>query len=214
MLLPLDWRDWDSAKLDAVLAHERSHIRRRDPAVQFFSAIHRALLWASPLSWFFDRSIVRTAEQISDDDAIAATATASVTPRSCWNSCGAAPAKPIALGVPMARYDRPEKRIRRILNSTAISRGVTRRGIAAILLLTAPLAPCRDPRSTRGRSRCSGLDLSASNRGGPTRNPAPPAGPACTTGTAGCEIRGRQHQARRSQRSGTVSESGCIPEEE
>src|SRR5258706_8221788 len=67
ILLPLDWRDWDSAKLDAVLAHERSHIRRRDPAVQFVSAIHRALLWANPLSWFLDRSIVRTAEQISDD---------------------------------------------------------------------------------------------------------------------------------------------------
>ena len=55
MLLPSDWRSWDSAKLSAVLAHERSHIRRRDPFVQFVSAIHRALLWASPASWFLHR---------------------------------------------------------------------------------------------------------------------------------------------------------------
>jgi hypothetical protein len=50
ILLPTDWRGWESAKLDAVLAHERSHILRRDPAVQLLSAIHRALLWHSPLS--------------------------------------------------------------------------------------------------------------------------------------------------------------------
>ena len=40
----------------------------------------------------------------------------------------------------MARYDRPEKRIRRIMNSTAIPREVTRWGIVAILGLGAPLA--------------------------------------------------------------------------
>jgi uncharacterized protein (TIGR03435 family) len=48
-------RQWGSRKLHAVPALEPSHIRRRDPAVQFVSAILRALLWASPLSWFFDR---------------------------------------------------------------------------------------------------------------------------------------------------------------
>src|SRR6185312_14693197 len=37
ILLPADWRDWEPAKLDAVLAHERSHIRRRDPAIQAIS---------------------------------------------------------------------------------------------------------------------------------------------------------------------------------
>ena len=73
IVLPGDWREWDAAKLDAVLAHERSHIRRRDPAVQVLSAIHRALLWHSPLSWFLHRRIVRVAEEASDDAAVAAT---------------------------------------------------------------------------------------------------------------------------------------------
>ena len=63
ILLPTDWRDWPSAKLDAVLAHERSHMRRRDSAVQFLSAIHRSLLWASPASWILDRGLVRAAEE-------------------------------------------------------------------------------------------------------------------------------------------------------
>jgi uncharacterized protein (TIGR03435 family) len=140
ILLPPDWRGWDSAKLDAVLAHERSHVRRHDPAVQFVSAIHRALLWASPLSWHLDRSIVRAAEEISDDDAIAATrdrvSYAEILLEFVQRGAGHAS----WVGVPMARYDRPAKRIRRILNSTAVPRGVTRWGVTAILALGAPLA--------------------------------------------------------------------------
>jgi hypothetical protein len=140
MLLPSNWREWDSATLEAVLAHEGSHVRRRDPAVQFLSAIHRALLWASPMGWFLHRRIVRAGEEISDDAAIAATGDRasyagvllefmqrSITPAD-WAT------------VPMARYDRPEKRIRRILVSTAISPSATRRSVAAILVLVAPLA--------------------------------------------------------------------------
>ena len=73
IVLPADWRQWDGAKLDAVLAHERSHIRRHDPAVQLLSAIHRALLWHSPLSWFLHQRIVRVAEEASDDAAVAVT---------------------------------------------------------------------------------------------------------------------------------------------
>jgi uncharacterized protein (TIGR03435 family) len=140
MLLPMDWCKWDSAMLDAVIAHERSHIRRRDPAVQFLSAIHRALLWGNPLSWILHRSIVRTAEEISDDDAIKATQNrvtyAEVLLAFMQRSVG----QTVPPGIPMARYDRPENRIRRILNSTSIPDAVTRRGIAAILLMGAPLA--------------------------------------------------------------------------
>ena len=33
IVLPPDWRERDSERLDAVLAHEHSHIARRDPAV-------------------------------------------------------------------------------------------------------------------------------------------------------------------------------------
>jgi len=140
ILLPLDWRNWGAAKLDAVLVHERSHIRRRDPAVQFISALHRALLWASPLSWFLDRSIVRTAEQISDDDAVAATHDRASYAEILLEFVQRGAGRTHSLGVPMARYDRPEKRIRRILDSAAIPRAVTGWGIAAILGMGAPVA--------------------------------------------------------------------------
>lgn len=140
MLLPLDWRGWDSAKLDAVMAHERSHIRRLDPAVQLLSAIHRALLWANPLSWFLHRSIVRTAEEISDDDAIAATGDRVSYAEILLEVMQRGACETSPLGVPMARYDRPEKRVRRILNSTAVPPGITRWSVAAVLALGAPLA--------------------------------------------------------------------------
>jgi membrane fusion protein, multidrug efflux system len=43
-------------------------------------------------------------------------------------------------GVPMARYGRADERIHRILDGTALSRGVTRWSVAAILALGSPLA--------------------------------------------------------------------------
>jgi len=182
VLLPLDWRDWDSAKLDAVLAHERSHIRRRDPAVQFVSAIHRALLWASPLSWFLDRSIVRTAELISDDDAIAATRDRVSYAEILLEFVQRAGHADL-LGVPMARYDRPAKRIRRVLNSTAISCEVTRWGIAAILLMGAPLAylaAAAQPQSTAQPAPHAVLIALAPADPAPAAAPAPIEAPVAT----------------------------------
>jgi RND family efflux transporter MFP subunit len=144
IVLPGDWRRWDGAKLDAVLAHERSHIRRRDPAVQLLSAIHRALLWHSPLSWFLHRRIVRVAEEASDDAAVAVTRDralyAEVLLDFMRRSGGARKRGAIWQGVPMARYGRADERIHRILDGTALSRGVTRWSAAAILVLGAPLA--------------------------------------------------------------------------
>ena len=140
VVLPLDWREWDRTKLEAVLAHERSHILRRDPWVQLFSGVHRAVLWGSPLSWFLHRRIVQTAEDASDDAAVAAIrdrvsyaeTLLEFMQRGVWNSEFA--------GVSIARHGSPEKRIRRILNSTVLSGGVTRRIIAAIVTVMSPLA--------------------------------------------------------------------------
>src|ERR1700733_1011462 len=130
IVLPGHWRKWDGAKLEAVLAHERSHIRRRDPAVQVLSAIHRALLWHSPLSWFLHRRIVRVAEEASDDAALAITRDralyAEVLLDFMRRSRGALVRGAIWHGVPMARYGRADERIHRILDGTALSRGITR----------------------------------------------------------------------------------------
>ncbi|MGD0499671.1 MAG: M56 family metallopeptidase [Bryobacteraceae bacterium] len=144
IVLPGDWRQWAGAKLDAVLAHERSHIRRHDPAVQLLSAIHRALLWYSPLSWFLHRRIVRVAEEASDDAAVAASGDralyAEVLLDFMQGSGGRLVRRAGWLAVPMSRYGRPDERIHRILDGTALSRGVTGWSAAAILAIGSPLA--------------------------------------------------------------------------
>jgi hypothetical protein len=140
ILLPCDWREWEGQKLEAVLAHESSHIRRHDPVVQLLSAIHRALGWYSPLSWFLHRRIVQVSEEASDDAAVRAT-------------CDRASNAEILLefmqrgmrganwhGVGMARYGSPDERIHRILDETSLSHGITRWSVAAILALASPLA--------------------------------------------------------------------------
>jgi uncharacterized protein (TIGR03435 family) len=139
ILLPADWRDWDPATLDAVLAHERSHIGRRDPLVQLLSAMHRALLWYSPASWYLHSHIVRVAEEASDDAAVAAihdrTGYAELLLEFMQRGVRGAHWQ----GVPMARYGRPEERVQRILDATSVTRGVTRAGVVAILAFGAPL---------------------------------------------------------------------------
>jgi RND family efflux transporter MFP subunit len=134
IVLPANWREWEAPKLEVVLAHERSHVRRFDPVVQLMSALHRALLWHSPLSWFLHQRIVRVAEEASDDSALAA-------------MCDRASYAQILVdfmsgpvGVPMGRYGNPDRRIHRILESAALSRGLTRWSAAAILALGCPLA--------------------------------------------------------------------------
>lgn len=140
VLLPLDWQRWDSLKLDVVLAHECSHIRRHDPAVQFVSAIHRAVLWMTPSSWLLHRTIIRVGEEISDNHAIAVSGDRVSYAEILLEFIQRGAGDSNWAGVQMARYDRPEKRIRRILDSTVVPCGVRHSDIAAILILGAPLA--------------------------------------------------------------------------
>jgi len=142
IVLPQDWREWDPAKLDAVLAHERSHIERRDPIVQLASAIHRSLLWFSPFAWFLHSCIVRTAEEASDDAGVCA-----IQDRASYAELlldfvqrGVRVRSIQGVGVPMARYGRADRRIHRILDSTVLSRGLTKRALATIVLIGLPLA--------------------------------------------------------------------------
>jgi uncharacterized protein (TIGR03435 family) len=140
IVLPLDWLAWESTKLEAVLAHERSHIQRRDPWVQLLAGIHCALLWGSPLSWFLYQRIVQTAEEASDDAAVAAIHDQVLYAETLLDFMQRGVLKTGFVGVSMARYGSPEKRIRRILNSTALSRGLTGRSVAAIVAVVSPFA--------------------------------------------------------------------------
>jgi len=71
ILLPAGWRTWTQDKLEGVLAHEISHVARRDALTQLLSLLHRAIFWFSPLPWWLDRQLTELAEQASDEAALA-----------------------------------------------------------------------------------------------------------------------------------------------
>src|SRR6202034_3105750 len=61
----------DHAKLDAVLAHERSHVRRRDALVGVAAGLNKCLFWFHPLAWWLERRLPVLAEHAADDAALA-----------------------------------------------------------------------------------------------------------------------------------------------
>ena len=66
ILLPPGWRDWPAAKLQAVLAHEDSHLRRGDFFILVLASAHRALFWFSPFAWWLKARLGDLAEAASD----------------------------------------------------------------------------------------------------------------------------------------------------
>ena len=66
VMLPDDWDQWSPAQLDAVLLHEREHARRRDPLIQWFALLNRAVFWFHPLAWWLERRLAALAEDACD----------------------------------------------------------------------------------------------------------------------------------------------------
>jgi beta-lactamase regulating signal transducer with metallopeptidase domain len=119
ILLPADWRNWDAAKLDAVLAHELSHVLRRDPLTQRLSLLHRAIFWFSPLAWFLGRRLADLAEQASDEAALSCGTDRKHYARillDFFEALHAAPGRVWWQGVSMAKAGQAEQRVERILS--------------------------------------------------------------------------------------------------
>lgn len=119
ILLPTDWREWDESKLDAILAHEVSHVARRDALTQRLSLIHRAIFWFSPLAWWIDRQITELAEEASDEAALAGGADQAryaETLLGFFAELEAVPGRIHWEGISMANGCRAERRVERILS--------------------------------------------------------------------------------------------------
>jgi bla regulator protein blaR1 len=119
ILLPAGWRDWDDTQLDAVVAHEVSHVARRDAFTQRLSLLHRAIFWFSPLAWWLDRRLADLAEQASDEAALTCGADRkdyATTLLGFFEALHAAPGRVWWQGVAMAKAGQAEKRVERILS--------------------------------------------------------------------------------------------------
>ncbi len=71
VIFPADWREWTTAKVQAVLAHELAHARRRDPLIALLAAVNQCVFWFHPLAWWLQRQLAVLAEHAADDAALA-----------------------------------------------------------------------------------------------------------------------------------------------
>ncbi|MBZ5632248.1 MAG: TIGR03435 family protein [Acidobacteriia bacterium] len=71
IVLPESAKNWPQAQLDAVLAHEGEHVRRRDPLFQWLALLNRAIFWFHPLAWWLERRLSGLAEEACDAAVIA-----------------------------------------------------------------------------------------------------------------------------------------------
>jgi len=118
ILLPADWPEWDDAKLDAVIAHEMSHVARHDALTQRLALLHRAIFWFSPLAWWLEGRLAVLAEQASDEAALSCGADRRDYARTLlgfFEALHAAPGRVWWQGVAMAKAGQAEQRLERIL---------------------------------------------------------------------------------------------------
>ena len=119
VLLPVCWREWDDSKLNAVIAHEVSHVVRHDALVQHISLLHRAIFWFSPLAWWIDRHLSGLAEEASDEAALAMGADREDYARTLlgfFEDLQTAPGRVWWQGVSMAQRGQAEQRLEKILS--------------------------------------------------------------------------------------------------
>ncbi len=191
ILLPSAWRDWDDAQIDAVIAHEVSHVARRDALTQRLSLLHRAIFWFSPLSWWLDRCLADLAEQASDEAALSCGADRKHYARillGFFETLHAAPGRVWWQGVSMAKAGQAEHRVERILAwKGSVAMSLQKSVAVAIVALAAPVvylaASAQPPQHVSLRSVQSGQDTTppapAANRSNtPHSQPSTTAAPA------------------------------------
>jgi BlaR1 peptidase M56 len=144
VILPADYRAWDTAKLRVVLAHEGSHVRQGDFYLQLLAALHVAVFWFSPLGWWLQRKLSELGEALSDRAGLEQAPNAASYARILLEFAAIPRTKsyvsPLA-GVAMARSSNLSSRIERILNARRFRlEFLSGRGHAFLTALLVPAA--------------------------------------------------------------------------
>ena len=140
LLFPAAWRAWDDLRLDAIIAHEMSHVARRDSLTLRLSLFHRAIFWFSPLAWWLDHHLADLAERASDEAALACGVDRDAYARTLLNffaSLQGTRGRVWWQGVSMASAGRAEQRVERILSWKGTVAMSLKRSIAALVVLLA-----------------------------------------------------------------------------
>jgi beta-lactamase regulating signal transducer with metallopeptidase domain len=194
ILLPAGWHEWDDPKLNAVLAHEVSHVARRDALTQCLSLLHRAIFWFSPLAWWLDRHLADLAEQASDEDALLCGADRKDYARTLlefFSDLQAAPGRVWWQGVAMAKAGQAEKRLERILSWKGSVAMHLKKSIAvALLTLAVPVVYLAASVHAANHSDLRGANLAQDQAPPPAPRPAAAAAPASSPDPAPAPIAG------------------------
>ena len=70
IVLPANATGWAASRLQAVLSHELSHVRRRDVAAQVFAHLVTAVWWFQPGVWVLRRELRIQSEMACDAEAV------------------------------------------------------------------------------------------------------------------------------------------------
>jgi|HubBroStandDraft_6_1064221.scaffolds.fasta_scaffold00990_10 beta-lactamase regulating signal transducer with metallopeptidase domain len=178
ILLPAGWRDWEEGELDAVIAHEMSHVARRDALVDCLALLHRSIFWFSPLSWHLVSCLRDLAEEASDEAALAAGADRTryaETLLGFFSDLEAVPGRVWWQGVAMAKTGQAEKRLDRILEwKGSVAMQLKKSAVVLVVMTAVPvvyLAAALRP----GAYRFHSTDYHDVQEQTPTPPPAPAA---------------------------------------
>jgi len=143
ILLPMCWREWDSAKLQAVLAHEGAHIRRADWAIGVMARVNCCVFWFHPLAWWLKKELALLAEYACDDLVLTQTGDRRQYARALLEIAYAmksAHGRLLRDAVPMAKETNVKKRMEQILDDRrTIPPAFGRRGWVALLMCSVPV---------------------------------------------------------------------------
>lgn len=75
------------AQVDALIAHELSHLKRHDPIVNVLQSVVETLLFYHPGVWWVSRGVRQAREECCDDRAIAACSAEAELAHRCLSTC-------------------------------------------------------------------------------------------------------------------------------
>ena len=115
ILLPASAATWSPERRAVVLAHELTHVRRRDALRQLIRRAVLALYWFHPLAWIASRHATLASEKACDEEVLALGTRPSDYARHLLFLATGLPRGPRALALPIVHPSQLERRITSIL---------------------------------------------------------------------------------------------------